>query len=399
MMMTTEAAVFEYALASTSWGPEEYAAIDRVVKTGMFTMGPFVEAFEKQFAAKFGCRYGVMVNSGSSANLIAIAALCYKKDRPLQPGDEVIVPAISWATTYYPLLQYGLKLRFVDVDLNTLNMDVSQLEAALTPKTRMIVAVNILGNPCELDLIKQFCNKHELYLFEDNCESMGALTPSNKFCGTYGDINTFSTFFSHHISTMEGGVCLTNNEELYHIMLAMRSHGWTRHLPKDSNIYEKRQDDFFEAYRFILPGYNVRPGELNGAIGTEQLKKIDSFVAVRRKNADLWQSLMGNDDRFIIQKEYGKSSWFSFTVILNSEIDLNRRKIMQALKDHNINYRIITGGNFLRHDVIKYFDYECVGEIKNANIAHDFGFFVGNAPQDLSNEITRFHAVLTEAAK
>ncbi|HPD99441.1 MAG TPA: aminotransferase class I/II-fold pyridoxal phosphate-dependent enzyme, partial [Candidatus Saccharibacteria bacterium] len=137
----------EYSLASSTWGPEEYAAIDRVVKTGMFTMGEHVAAFEQEFADKFGCKYGVMSNSGSSANLLAIAALFYKKDNPLKPGDEVIVPAISWSTTYYPLLQYGLKLRFVDVELDTLNMDVTKFEEALTSKTRLVVAVNILGNP------------------------------------------------------------------------------------------------------------------------------------------------------------------------------------------------------------------------------------------------------------
>ncbi|MHB1287581.1 MAG: DegT/DnrJ/EryC1/StrS family aminotransferase, partial [Leptospirales bacterium] len=271
---------------------------------------------------------------------------------PLQRGDEAIVPAISWATTYHPLQQYGLKLRFVDVDLETLNMDVSMLEKALTPKTRMVVAVNILGNPCALDVLRTFCDRHGLILFEDNCESMGA-TLNGKQCGTFGDIGTFSFFFSHHISTMEGGIAITNDTETCHLMRSIRAHGWTRDIPADSPIFEKKDQDFFEAYRFILPGYNVRPLELSGAIGIRQLEKLDNMVETRRKNAALFQDLFRGDDRFILQKENGRSSWFAFTVILNPKRGLNRKKIMESLKAADIGYRVITGGNFLRHDAIR----------------------------------------------
>uniref|UniRef100_A0A7C3LU72 DegT/DnrJ/EryC1/StrS family aminotransferase n=1 Tax=Leptospirillum ferriphilum TaxID=178606 RepID=A0A7C3LU72_9BACT len=387
-----------YELARSSWGPEEIEAIDEVVKKGFFTMGENVRAFEEQFAQKFGARFAVMVNSGSSANLVGVASLFFKKDRPLQRGDEVIVPAISWATTYHPLQQYGLKLRFVDVDLQTLNMDVSMLEKALTPKTRMVVAVSILGNPCALDVLRSFCDRHGLILFEDNCESMGA-TLNGKQCGTFGDIGTFSFFFSHHISTMEGGIAITNDTETFHLMRSIRAHGWTRDIPADSPVFEKKEQDFFEAYRFILPGYNVRPLELSGAIGIRQLEKLDRMVEIRRKNAALFQELFRGDDRFILQKENGRSSWFAFTVILNPSRGLNRKKIMDALKSADIGYRVITGGNFLRHDAIRFFDYDVVGEVKNADIAHDWGFFVGNHPVDLSEQIHTFHDVLTRAAE
>jgi CDP-6-deoxy-D-xylo-4-hexulose-3-dehydrase len=386
-----------YDLASSSWGDEEIQAIQRVVDSGRFTMGENVSRFEDAFTRKFGTKHALMVSSGSTANLVGIAALFYKKGRPLQRGDEVIVPSVSWATTYYPLQQYGLKLRFLDVELDTLNMDVSQLEKALTPRTRMVVAVSILGNPCALDVIRKFCDEHGLYLFEDNCESMGAKL-NGKLCGTFGDIGTFSSFFSHHISTMEGGVLVTNDTELYHLARSIRAHGWTRDVPADSPIYEKRDDDFYEAYRFILPGYNARPLELSGAIGVEQLKKLDSMVETRRRNARVFVDLFKDDERFIIQRENGESSWFAFTVILNPKFNIDRKKIMNAMKETDIGYRIITGGNFLRHDVIKYFDHECVGEIRNANIAHDRGFFVGNHPHDVTPQIRRFHEVLTGAA-
>ncbi len=387
-----------YELAASTWGAEEIAALHRVIDSGMFTMGENVRRFEEAFAARFGKRHAVMVNSGSSANLVGVAALSFKQHKPLQRGDEIIVPAISWSTTFHPLQQYGLKLRFVDVDLQTLNIDVSQLEAALTPRTRAVMAVSILGNPAELPTLRAFCDKHGLYLFEDNCESMDAKV-DGRYTGTFGDINTFSFFFSHHISTMEGGMILTDDDELFALCRAIRNHGWTRDQPPGSPLYEKRDDDFFEAYRFIVPGYNVRPLELSGAVGLEQLNKLDGFTAARRANARHFQALFANDPRFIIQRENGESSWFSFTLILNPAMDLDRRHVMRSMKDAGIGFRIITGGNFLRHDAIKYYDYDCVGEIINANTAHDRGFFVGNHPFDLRDRIDTLQRVLDTATR
>ncbi len=386
-----------YELAASSWGQEEVDALHAVIAGDRFTMGTRVAELERRFAATFGKRYGVMVNSGSSANLISVAALFYKKERPLRRGDEVIVPAISWATTYHPLQQYGLKLRFVDVELETLNIDTGRLEAALTPETRMIVAVSILGNPAALDTIRAFADRHGLYVLEDNCESMDAELPDGRKTGTFGDLNTFSFFFSHHISTMEGGMVLTDDRELCHLLRALRAHGWTRDLPEDSPLFEPRDDDFFEAYRFILPGYNVRPLELAGAVGLVQLNKLPGFTAQRRKNWALFQSLFVGDSRFIIQREYGKSSSFCFTVILNPAKQPERKQVLAALKAADIGYRIITGGNFLRHDVIRHYDYSCVGAMTNADIAHDFGFFVGNHPFDLTLQIVRLREVLDQA--
>jgi CDP-6-deoxy-D-xylo-4-hexulose-3-dehydrase len=387
-----------YDLASSSWGSEEIDAMQRVISSGMFTMGENVRRFEEEFARKFGVRHALMMSSGSTANLVGVAALFFSGKRPLQRGDEAIVPAISWSTTYYPLQQYGLRLKFVDVELDTLNIDVSKLEQALTPRTRMVVAVSILGNPCALDVLRAFCDRHGLVLFEDNCESMGA-TLNGRQCGTFGDIGTFSTFFSHHISTMEGGVLVTDDTERYHVAKSLRAHGWTRDLPKDSGIYEPKEDDFYEAYRFILPGYNARPLELSGAIGIEQLKKLDGMVELRRANAELFVGLMQGDERFIIQRENGRSSWFAFTIILNPAMKVERARVMNALKQADIGFRIITGGCFLRHDVIKYFDYERVGDMRNADLAHDRGFFVGNHPRDLRPQIERLRAVLDAAAR
>ena len=381
-----------FGLASSTWSDDEREAILEVVSGGSYTMGRHVREFEEEFASRFGMKYAVMVNSGSSANLISVASLFYRSKNPLKRGDEVIVPCISWTTTFHPLHQYGLKLRFVDVDLRTLNYDIEALKAAVTERTRMIVAVSILGNPCRFDEITRLCEEKGLILFEDNCESMGARF-GGRYTGTFGLVNTFSTFFSHHISTMEGGLALTDDKEVYNLLKAMRNHGWTRDQDEDSPIFERNDDDFFEAYRFILPGYNLRPGEIHGAIGKRQLKKLDEFVSLRRKNAAHFVGLFKDDRRFIIQEEVGESSWFSFTMIVDPASGLERKQVLERLKGAGIEYRIITGGNILRHDVVRYYDYTVAG-CGNADIAHYNGFFVGNHPQDIRDKIDHLYETL-----
>jgi CDP-4-dehydro-6-deoxyglucose reductase, E1 len=396
-------------LAADTWGPEERAAVDRVLKSGRYTIGSEIEEFERAFAAYHGRRFAVMVNSGSSANLIAVASLFYRRKNPLKRGDQAIVPAISWSTTYHPLQQYGLKLRFVDVELDTLNLDASQLEAALTPKTRAVVAVSILGNPAALNEVRAFADRHGLAFLEDNCESLDAELDTKTGCkktGTFGDLSTFSFFFSHHISTGEGGMVLTDDAELDGLLRALRAHGWTRDVPPGAlagvspappgtaKIYDRGGDAFAEAYRFILPGYNVRPQEINGAVGSEQLKKLPAMTARRRANWELFRDTFGNDRRFLIQRENGRTSSFSFTIIVRPESGLERADVFAPLKAADIGYRMITGGCFTRHDAIRHFDYDCVGDLANANMAHDRGFFVGNHPFDLRKQIERLRDVL-----
>jgi CDP-6-deoxy-D-xylo-4-hexulose-3-dehydrase len=259
------------------------------------------------------------------------------------------------------------------------------------------MAVSILGNPAPLDELRSLCDARGLYLVEDNCESMGA-TLNGRSTGTFGHINTFSLFFSHHISTMEGGMVLTDDDELHQLCLCLRNHGWTRDQPAGSQLFEKREDDFFEAYRFILPGYNLRPTEISGAIGVVQLAKLDQLVAQRRDNAHFLDSLFAGDERFIRQREFGQSSWFAFTFILNPRLEIDRARVMAAMKDADIAYRIITGGCILRHDMIRHYDFDCAGPIENAGTVHDHGFFVGNHSFDLRPQIVKLHEVLDKAA-
>lgn len=387
--------MIKYPLASSTWDEKEIEAINSVIAKDMYTMGEGVKQFEDDFSKFFGSKYSVMVNSGSSANLIAVAALFYTKEPKLKRGDEVIVPAVSWSTTFYPLYQYGLKLKFIDVDLHTLNFDLEQLKAAISDKTKMILAVNLLGNPNDFDAIKEIIGNRDILLMEDNCESMGA-TYNGKFTGTFGIMGTFSTFYSHHMATMEGGVVCTDDEELYHILLCLRAHGWTRHLPKENKISNKSDNWFEESFRFLLPGYNVRPVEMSGVIGIEQLKKLPAFLEQRRKNAELFVSLFNDNPTFYIQKEIGNSSWFGFSLIIKPNANVNRLAIVKKLEENGIDCRPIVTGDFTKNEVLKYFDYEIFGKVKNANYLDTKGLFVGNHQIDLTKEIKHLYNVLKE---
>ena len=370
----------KFPLATSSWGDEEYAAMQAVIASGMFTMGEKVAAFERDFAAYTGSRFCVMVNSGSSANLLMTAALCYTKNDKLrlQRGDEIIVPAVSWPTTYYPLHQYGLKLKFVDIDLETLNYDLAALRSAIGPKTRAIMAVNLLGNPNDFAAIAELTAGRDIVLVEDNCESMGA-TLNGRQTGTFGVMGTYSAFFSHHISTMEGGMVVTDDEELYHVMLSLRAHGWTRNLPKVNHVCGSKSDDAFEeSFRFVLPGYNLRPLELSGALGIEQVKRLPGLIAARRDNGRALQAAMADHPRLMIQREVGESSWFGFSLMIRPGVNRDRRELVAALQAAGFECRPIVAGNFAKNTVVQYFDHEVHGELKNAEYLDRAGLFVGN---------------------
>lgn len=377
----------KYSLASSTWDEKELASIQRVIDSGNYSMGNEVIRFEQEFAKFTGSKYCVMVNSGSSANLIMTAALFYRKENKLQPGDEVIVPAVSWPTTFYPLAQYGLKLKFVDIDKNTLNYDLNALKAAVSEKTRLLMVVNLLGNPNDFAQINEIIANKNVTLIEDNCESMGALFQA-KQAGTFGVMGSFSTFFSHHMATMEGGMVVTDDEELYHILLSLRAHGWTRNLPKFNHVCgEKSDDPFEESFRFVLPGYNVRPIEMEAAVGLEQLKKLPSFIQERRNNARHFQKLFENHPDFYIQQEIGSSSWFGFSFVIKESSKLTRKEVAKKLMDAGIECRPIVAGNFAKNEVMKYFNYEIHGELTNAELIDRNGLFVGNHQFDISQQI------------
>ncbi len=386
----------KYKLCDDTWDNAEFSAIQEVLDSGMFSMGKRVAKYEREFAEKFDVKYALMVSSGSAANLLAVAGLVYSGR--LNKDDEVIVPAVSWSTTYFPLYQMGLKLRFVDIDKNTLNMDIDRLSEAITDKTKLVCVVNLLGNPNDFDRIQKLCDEKSIIVMEDNCESLGAEYHGKK-AGTFGLVGTFSTFYSHHLCTMEGGMVVTNNEELYHYMLCVRAHGWTRNLPKDSPIYKKSENDFYESFNFIVPGFNLRPLEIEGAAGSEQLKKMDGIISHRRENARYFREKMDRFGNVRIQKEVGESSWFGFAVILEGELKGKRDKIVNALAENEIEVRPIVAGNFTRNSVIKYLDHTIYGELTASDDIHDNGFFIGNHSKNNFAEIDYFIEVFGNALK
>jgi dTDP-4-amino-4,6-dideoxygalactose transaminase len=386
-----------YSLASSTWDENELAAIQLVINSNMFTMGKHVAEYEVEFAKLFGSKYAVMVSSGSTANLLMIAAMFFIKNPLLQRGDEVIVPAVSWSTTYFPLQQYGLKVKFVDVDRETLNIDLTKLQAAISDKTKAILLVNLLGNPNDFDAIQKMVEGKGITLLEDNCESMGAVY-KGKQAGTYGLMGTFSSFFSHHIATMEGGCIVTDDEEVYHVLLCLRAHGWTRNLPKFNKVTGEKSDDVFEeSFKFVLPGYNVRPLEMSGAIGKEQLKKLPSFIATRRENAKHFQTLFSDHPYFHIQAETGESSWFGFSLVIKENAPFSRADLVKLFVENGIECRPIVTGNFLKNDsVLKYFDYEVSGNVENAEYIDLNGLFVGNHQVDIKPQITLLHEIVNK---
>lgn len=370
----------KYPLATTTWDEREFDSMQEVILSGCFTMGDRVKQAELRFADIVGSRYSVMVNSGSSANLLMVASLFFLSDKPLCRGDVVIVPAVSWSTTYAPLQQLGLKVRFVDIDPKTMNIDLVQLESAVCENTRLIFSVNLLGNPVNYLALNEIASRHSVLVLEDNCESLGARL-DGQWAGTFGIAGSFSSFFSHHISTMEGGFVVTDNEELYHVMLSVREHGWTRCLPEQNQVSGVKSWDWFEeSFRFVLPGFNLRPLELSGALAIEQIKKIPNLIQGRRDNGRRFQEIAMGFKSLSIQEETGESSWFGFALVCRDVEVLPRSRLRKTLDRLGFEYRPIVAGNFTRNPVIKWFDLADheVGTFPNADDIHDHGLFIGN---------------------
>lgn len=384
-----------YPLASSTWGNEEHDALQDVISLGRFTMGEKVKEFESQFANHFGSKYSVMFNSGSSANLGLLAALRYDKSIKLPVGSNIIVPAVSWSTTYYPVNQLGYVLNFVDIDIDTLNMDTSKVRSAIDSRTSAIFAVNLLGNPCELQILKDIALENNLLLIEDNCESMGA-TLNDRFSGTFGIAGTNSTFFSHHISTMEGGLVTTDSESLMHTLKSIRAHGWTRDLPVDNFVHDKSGNDWDDLYRFVLPGYNMRPLEMEGALGIQQLLKLDKFILQRRANASHLNSMSSQLTNYRFQKENGKSSWFGFSIVLRERLHGMRGQLLEKLAYHGIETRPIVTGDFTANPVMQHMEYVPLPKLPNAQEIHQNGFFVGNHHFPIYAQLDKLVEVLKE---
>lgn len=367
-------------LHEPTFGAEEINAALECMLTTRVTMGPKVTAFERAFADKHGWRHGVMVNSGSSANLLAVAALANTLTRDgLKPGDEVVVPALSWSTTVWPLIQLGLVPVVADLDPKTLNIDPNEIERAIGPKTRGVMIVPVYGNPCAMDAIAAICRRRSLVLIEDCCEALGASyagTPVGKF----GRVATFSFFYSHHITTLEGGICVTDDDELAETMRILRAHGWVREV-EDKQRWTGQHPDIDPKFLFVNVGYNLRATEPQGAMGSVQLTKLDRFVEMRRASAAAYaKALQRFDNLFAFQEETpkGRHSWFGFSLVVREGSKFGARDLRAALGRANIETRPIIAGNIARQPALQHYAHRTVGDLRHATAVMRRGFSIGN---------------------
>lgn len=348
--------------------------------TEKFTMGEQVDKFEKKFAEYVGVKHAMMVNSGSSANLIALSVITnYKATNKLSPGDEVLVPAICWSTSVFPIIQCNLKPVFVDVDPETLNMDLSDLELKITDKTKAIMAVHILGNCTDMKNLQQIIERNNLLLIEDTCESLGSKY-DNSYLGTLGDIGTYSFYYSHHITTMEGGMVVTDNDEYYELMKCLRAHGWSRNL-KNKDAIQSLYPDLDPRFTFVNLGYNVRPMEIQATMGIGQLDKLKLKNDCRKTNYNNIKNKIEKDSRntflqFPKETENADVVWFGVTLFLNDSIPLT--KYLNYLTENGVENRPIVTGNIARQPVIKdLYPNLNPTDFPGADICHFTGFFIG----------------------
>lgn len=367
-------------LHEPTFGAAEIGAAVEVLLDTFVTQGPKVKGFEQQYANTYGCRYGVMNNSGSSANLLAVAALANPATPDgLRAGDEVIVPALSWSTTVWPLIQCGLVPVIVDIDPETLNIDPAQIERAIGPKVRAIMPVHVYGNPCDMDALTAICKRHGLILIEDSCEAMGAYFDGRPV-GSFGRVGTFSFYYSHHICTLEGGICVTDDAELTDLMRILRSHGWIREV-SDRQKYIERHPDIDPKFLFVNVGYNLRATEMQAAMGLVQLPKLPGFVDRRRQSAEFWRrTLQPFAATVSLQKETpkGRHSWFGIPLTIAADAPFTAAEIRAHLEARRIETRPIIAGNIAEQPAMRYYQHRVVGDLPHAGHVMRNAFSFGN---------------------
>ena len=366
-------------LAIPQFGSDEVIeSVESLISTWV-TMGKKVRSFESQFKDYVGQKGALMVNSGSSANLLALSALSSPNfDNRIKPGDEVICPAVTWPTSVYPILNVGAKPVLVDVDLNTLNVSAETIEDAITPRTKAIMAVHLMGNPCQTDKIKQIADKRKINLIEDCCEAHGAKI-GNKSVGSFGICSTFSFFLSHHITTIEGGMVLTNNDAILDIATAQRAHGWIREM-RNADEIAKEFPDVDKRFLFYETGFNLRPTEIQGAFGIHQIKKLDGFVKIRRNIAKEWnKSLNEFKDYLILPEEIDGTthSYFAYPITVKENAPFSRKEITEFLESKLIETRPIAGGNLTEQPSAKLYDYRVNGDLSCSKTIMKNSFFIG----------------------
>ena len=406
--------------ASRVFDEKEMQSLTDAMLDFWLTTGRFSDQFEKEFAQWIGVKYAHLVNSGSSANLIAFSVLTAPElgDRQIKRGDEVITAACGFPTTVTPILQYGAVPVFVDVTVPQYNIDITKLEGALSEKTKAVMIAHTLGNPFDIKTVKDFCEKNHLWLVEDNCDALGSeytIDDTTRFTGTWGDIGTSSFYPPHHMTMGEGGCVYTNDPLLHRLILSYRDWGRDCICPSGhDNFCGHRYDDQFgqlpqgydHKYVYSHLGYNLKVTDMQAAVGVEQLKKFPGFIERRRHNWErLHQALEVIEDKVIlpVPAEGSRPSWFGFLLSIRPEKNIERNQVTDYIEKHNVQTRLLFSGNLIKHpcfDQIRDTDaYRVSGSLENTDFIMNNAFWVGVYPGMTDEMIDYMAQIIKEAVR
>ena len=382
---------FKYPLLTNAFSAKDINAGINVLRSKRLTMSKITKKFENIFAKKIGSKYALMTNSGSSANLLALSCLTNPLIKNKIPnGSEVIIPAICWSTSLWPIIQNNLKPVFVDVELETFNIDIKSIEKKITKKTKAIMLVHVLGTSANMTKLLKIAKKYKLDLIEDTCESLGAKYNDKKL-GTIGRFGTYSFYYSHQITSGEGGMIVCNNINDYNVLKSLRSHGWSRDTILHNN-FKKRYKNLDDRFLFIGPGYNVRPTEIQSAIALNQFKRLNKFIKIRDINRNkIINNLKknkkwNNQFSFVTVGNNIKPSWFGLPMLINKNYSNKKKQFLYYLSKKGIENRPIISGNFLNQPASKFYKFNSTKkDFKNADEIEDRGFFIGLHTNKIKN--------------
>ena len=369
-----------YPLIKNPFRKKDLLQAIKVLKSNKITAGKIAANFEKVFKRKLKINQSLMVNSGSSANLLAFQCLVnpYRK-RILNKNDEVLIPTLCWSTSLWPIVQSGLKPVFVDVDIKTLNINTKDMEKKINKKTKVIMLVHVLGNSTNMDEILRIKKKYNLILIEDTCESLGAKY-KNKYLGALGEFSSFSFYVSHQITSGEGGMICCKDVDDMQIIKSLRAHGWSRGLKNEKAIAIKNRD-LDPRFIFYNSGFNLRPTDITASIGLSQFKDLDKLIKSRNLNRDkIYKAFLKNKIitsclSIVKENKFVKPSWFGVPIILNRRV--KKDKFINKLENLGVETRPIISGNFLKQPSIKKYKIKSKVNVKNSNIINKFGLFIG----------------------
>ena len=379
-----------YPLVENPYRKKDINSAIKVLKSNKIISGIKTINFQNSFKKKIKTNNALMVNSGSSANLLALQCLInpYRQKR-LKRGDEILIPSLCWSTSLWPIIQSGLKPKFIDIDKSTLNIDLNDLKSKISKKTKGILIVHVLGNSTNMDELMKIKNKNKLILIEDTCESLGTKF-KNKYLGSYGEFSSFSFYSSHQISSGEGGmICCKDNKD-FEIIKALRAHGWSRGLKNEKKI-SKENKHLDKRFIFYNSGFNLRSTDIAASIGLSQFKDLDKFIKTRNINRkkiinELDKSKKIRDKITVIKENDGvKASWFGIPIILSKKIKKNR--FINKLEKNGVETRPIISGNFLKQPSAKKYKLNRKINLNKADYINKYGFFIGLPRKLISKKI------------